>query len=87
MVNCDRQLNDQKDSWVFEISHQTRPERQSHASTNVCRAHFLKLSYAQHNIHANFGDWHVIMAYLLLSFSRAIPVDGAPLTLFATTFF
>jgi len=40
MVNPERQLNDQKDSWVFEICHQTRPERQSHASTNVHRAMF-----------------------------------------------
>ena len=39
MVKCERQLNDQKDSWVFEISHQSRPERQSHASRNVYRAH------------------------------------------------
>ena len=43
MVNRERQLNDQKDSWVFEISQQTRPERQSHASTNVYRAHVSNL--------------------------------------------
>ena len=38
IVNRERQLHDQKDSWVFEISHQTGPKRQSHASTNVYRA-------------------------------------------------
>ena len=43
MVNPERQLNDQKDSCVFEISHQTKSERSSHASTNVYRAHVSNL--------------------------------------------
>ena len=38
MVNRERQLNDQKDSWVFEISDQTKAERHSrNPSTNNYR--------------------------------------------------
>ena len=34
LVNRKRQLNERKDSWVLENSHQTRRKRQSHAITN-----------------------------------------------------
>ena len=75
MVNRERQLNDLKDSWVFEISHQTRPEKQSHSSTKTCAQYSLEL-----------WKWTRYNGITMLLFSRAIAIHGS-LFVYATTFF
>ena len=81
MVNRERQLNDQKVSCVFEFSHQTRPERKSHASTNVYRAHVSNLSIMFTRT-LEIGRYNGIT---MLPFGPANAVHH--LTLYATTFY